>query len=155
MEAKERIEAAGRIDFAVAICQGQYMGADNIVHYGIHPLELAYSVLGPGAVAVRNIGEGEKSVVKIDYRDGKILTLAVFPRIDQIFQLNLYGEGGAESVRVEDWDFFYWKMLETYILMLNEWKSPVDLRETLELIWVLTSAKESLLGGGTLFTRSA
>jgi virulence factor len=151
-EAKERINGMGRIDFAMTICQGAYLGADNIIHYGIHPLELAYSVLGPGAVAVQNVGEGEKSVVKIDYRDGKVLTLVVFPQIRQIFQLSMYGEEGAEAVRVEDWDYFYWKMLETYMVMLEEKRSPVDLKETLELIWVLTSAKKSMLNKGAKFT---
>jgi predicted dehydrogenase len=148
-EAETAINEIGEVDFALTICQGAYMGAENIIHYGIHPLELAYSVLGPGAVSVQNVGEDDKSVVKIDFSSGCVLSLVVMPNIQQIFLLNLFGREGAVTVTVEDWDYFYWKMLQTYITMVAEKKSPVDLRETLEIIRVLTAAKDSMLQRNT------
>ncbi len=143
-----RIKKCGPLDLASAICQGKYMAAENIIHYGIHILELAYSVIGPGAVAVQNVGETGKNVVKIDFQDGRVLILSVFPEISQLFQLNLYGRKGAAAVQVEDWDYFYWKMLTTYIQMVRSGKLPVRLSETLEIIKVLISAKASLMRGG-------
>ncbi len=143
-----RIKKCGPIDLADTVCQGKYMAAENIIHYGIHILELAYSVIGPGAVAVQNVGEIGKNVVKIDFQDGRVLILSVFPEIAQLFQLNLYGRKAAASIQVEDWDYFYWKMLTTYIQMVRYGKLPVRLSETLEIIKVLISAKESLMKGG-------
>ena len=42
-DVKVELENAGEIDCAMTICQGHYMKAENIIHYGIHPLERAYS----------------------------------------------------------------------------------------------------------------
>ena len=142
------IKGIGTVDFATTICQGKYMAAENIIHYGIHILELAYSVIGPGAVAVQNIGMSGKNIVKIDFKDGKVLMLAVFPEIAQLFLLNLYGRKGMSSVVVNDWDYFYWKMLQTFIEMVRSKKLPVPLIETLEIIKILVSSKKSLLSGG-------
>ena len=147
-EAKDDIEGSGHIDCAITLCQGQYMKEENIIHYGIHPLELAYSVLGGGVEYVQNVGEGDKSIVKVAYKDGKQLLLLVFPEIAQVFQLNLYGKNRAITIEVEDWDYFYWNMLKTFVNMIKENKLAVPLRETLEVIKVLTSGRESLLNGG-------
>jgi predicted dehydrogenase len=148
LEAEDAIKNAGPVDCAVAICQGQYMGSENLIHYGIHPLELAYSILGAGAEFVQNIGEKGRNIVKISYRDGRTLMLLVFPEMAQIFQLNLYGKEDAVSIVVEDWDYFYWSMLDTFIRMINEKKPPVPLSETLEIIQILTLGMESLKKGG-------
>jgi predicted dehydrogenase len=147
-EARGQIEAAGRLSLATAICQGQYMGDDAVIHYGIHPLELAYSVLGPGVATVQNVGEDGGHVVKLLYGDGRILLLLVFPEISQAFRLNLYGENGAVSVVVEDWDYFYAGMLEAFVGMIRDRSLPIPLAETLEIIRVLTAAKTSLAQGG-------
>jgi predicted dehydrogenase len=147
-DAKDEIEAAGVIDCAMTICQGQYMKAENIIHYGIHPLELAYSVLGAGVEYVQNVGEDDKSIVKIAYKDGRRLLLLVFPEIAQVFQLSLYGKNKAVRIEIEDWDYFYWNMLRHFVLMIKDKKLAVPLQETLELIRVLTSGRESLINGG-------
>ena len=147
-EAREQIEAAGRLRLATAVCQGQYMGDDAVIHYGIHPLELAYSVLGSGAESVQNVGDGADHVIKIRYRDGRILVLMVFADIAQTFRLALYGEHEAVTVVVEDWDFFYASMLKTFVKMIREQTLPIPLPETLEIIRVLAAAKRSRASGG-------
>jgi hypothetical protein len=124
------------------------MGSENLIHYGIHPLELAYSILGPGAEYVQNIGEKGRNIVKISYKDGRTLMLLVFLDMAQIFQLNLYGKNNAVSIVVEDWDYFYWNMFDTFIRMVKEKKLPIPLYETLEIIKVLTLGMDSLEKGG-------
>ena len=126
----------------------EYMKAENIIHYGIHPLELAYSVLGAGVEYIQNVGEDDKSIVKIVYKDGRQLLLLVFPEIAQVFQLNLYGKNRAITIEVEDWDYFYWNMLRHFVMMIKEKKLAIPLQETLEIIRVLTSGRESLINGG-------
>ncbi|HEY8500733.1 MAG TPA: Gfo/Idh/MocA family oxidoreductase [Clostridia bacterium] len=147
-EHKSEIDAVGRIDYGTTVCQGAYMGEDNIIHYGIHALEFAYPVFGRGAVAVQNIGEGRKHVVKIDFDDGRILTLIVMPEIEQNFKLDLFGTKGETSVICADWDYFYWNMLQHFIDMIKTNKEPVPIEESLEVIKVLTMAKKSVLNNG-------
>jgi virulence factor len=147
-EARAEIQAAGQVSLATAICQGQYMGEDAVIHYGIHALELAYAVLGAGVASVQNIGERGAHVVKLVYGDGRILLLLVFPELAQAFRLNVYGNTGAASLVVEDWDSFYARMLQAFVDMIRERSLPIPLAETLEIIRVLTAAKESLADGG-------
>ncbi len=148
-EAHSQLAAVGPVSLATAICQGQYMGEDAVIHYGIHPLELAYAVLGPGVTTVRNVGEQGRHVVKLAYADGRVLVLLVFPELAQTFRLDVYGQDGATSITVEDWDYFYWNMLQTFVGMIRERSLPIPLSETLEIIRVLTAAKKSLTEGGT------
>ena len=147
-EASTELSECGKVDCAVTICQGQYMESENLIHYGIHPLELAYSVLGSGAVSVQNIGEGERNIVKITYSDGRVLMLLVFPEMEQVFQLQVYGKKGHASVTVQDWDYFYWNMLNTFVTSVTEGSMPIPLEETFEIISVLILGVESLRNGG-------
>jgi hypothetical protein len=147
-DAASVLDASGEVDCSVAICQGQYMESENLIHYGIHPLELAYAVLGSGAKSVQNIGEGERNIVKITYRDGSILMLLVFPDMAQVFQLQVYGKNGHVSINVQDWDYFYWNMLNTFITSVQNAALPIPLEETFEIIQVLISGVESLRKGG-------
>ena len=147
-EASSALEQAGKVDCAVAICQGQYMESENLIHYGIHPLELAYAVLGSGAESVQNTGEGERNIVQITYRDGRVLMLLVFPDMAQVFQLQVYGENGYVSVTVQDWDYFYWNMLNTFVHSVKNNTQPIPLEETHEIIKVLILGVESLRSGG-------
>jgi predicted dehydrogenase len=147
-EAAPALSRAGKVDCAVAVCQGQYMESENLIHYGIHPLELAYAVLGTGAVTVQNIGEGKRSIVKIMYSDGRVLMLLVFPDMEQVFQLHVYGADGNLSITVTDWDYFYWNMLDTFVNAVRNNAQPIPLPETSEIIGVLIHGVESLRNGG-------
>jgi virulence factor len=149
-EAAGRIEGAGRIDMATAVCQGQYMKEENLIHYGIHVLELAYSVMGSGASSVRNIGKRGSNIVKIEYDDGRVLVLMVLPDMAQIFQLNLYGRNDAVSIVVKDWDYFYWNMLHTFVEGVRKRTLPIRLEETLEVIEVLVAGMVSLREDGRI-----
>ena len=142
-EQREQIDAAGELSLAIAVCQGQYLGEDALIHYGIHPLELAYSVLGPGVESVTSVAGAGGNVVNLEYADGRTLVLLVFPDIAQIFRLDVYGAAGSASVRVEDWDAFYAEMLATFVQMVHDGAPPVPLGETLEIVQVLTAAMRS------------
>jgi hypothetical protein len=104
--------------------------------------------LGSGAVSVQNIGERGSNIVKIEYDDGRILILMVFPDMAQVFQLNLYGRNDTFSIVVEDWDYFYWNMLNTFIEGVRNETLPIPLEETLEVIEILTAGMKSLQEGG-------
>lgn len=147
-EAQARVDAAGELSLAIAVCQGQYLGEEALIHYGIHPLELAYSVLGPGVESVENVANASGNVVNLTYRDGRTLVLLVFPDIAQTFRLDLYGATGSASILVEDWDAFYAEMLQAFVQMVRDRAPPVPLTETLEVIHVLTAAMRSRSEGG-------
>lgn len=136
-ELRDNPDLLGNIEFATAVCKGE------LFYYGIHALELAYSVLGSGIASVQNVGESGRDVVKIRYRDGRTLMLLVSESISYLFQLNLYGSDGWRQVVVEDDTAFYSSMLRQIARMVQERSAPVPVGETLEIIRVLDAAKRS------------
>lgn len=137
-------EALGPIQLATAV------GPNELFYYGIHPLELALSVLGGGVAAVQNIGTSNHDIVKLSYPDGRVLLLLVSREIGFRFELNLYGPKGAHRVQVQDATGFYTNQLNLVVKMVREAKSPVPVEEGLEVIRILEAAKSSLARGGEL-----
>lgn len=130
--------ALGNILTATTVCRGE------LIHYGIHPLELAVSILGTGARSVHNVGREGQNIVKIDYRDGKSLALIVYAGISYLFQLNLYGDKGWRQVVVTDSAAFYSNLLRKVAEMCRSKRPPIPYAETLEIIQILVAAQKSL-----------
>lgn len=137
-ELRANPSALGAILAATAVCRGE------LIYYGIHPLELAVSILGTGACAVQNVGREGKNVVQVEYRDGKSLVLIVFAGISSGFQLNLFGEKGWRQVAVTDSAAFYSNLLRKVAEMCRTRVAPIPLEETLEIIQILVGAQRSL-----------
>jgi hypothetical protein len=93
------------------------MKSENLIHYGIHTLELAYTVLGSGAESVQ-----------------------------------VYGKNGHVSINVQDWGYFYWNMLNTFVTSVQKAALPIPLDETFEIIKVLILGVESLRNEGKMIS---
>lgn len=148
-EHRAAIDAAGQPVFAVAACQGQYLGDASVVHYGVHPLELAYAVLRPTISSAQNIGQGDSHVVRYEHADGTLM-LIVDPGITQAFRLTVMGSDGDVSVVGADWDGFYAGMLSTWVDAVRTRTSPIPLEETHQLIGALIAARDSKRAGGAV-----
>lgn len=138
MEAKERIAALGRIVCATGT------GPNELVFYGIHPLELAYTVLGPGIAWVQNTGDDERAFVHCAYPDGRAIILQVlgsggWPGMHGCF----YGERGAVHLEVSDGAAFYSNMIRAFANMVQTGQMPIPLGHTLEIIRILAAGKRS------------
>lgn len=147
---RTEIEAAGDPVLSIAACQGQYLGDVSVVHYGVHPMELAYAVLGPGIESAQNIGDGEGHIVKLRHRTKGTLLLLVDPGITQAFRLTIMGSRGDATIVGADWDAFYGAMLATWVDAVRRQQSPIPLEETYELIGALIAARESKQRGGAV-----
>jgi predicted dehydrogenase len=137
-------EDVGHIELATAVCSGE------LLYYGIHAFELAYGVLGPGIASVHNVGAEGRHIIKLTYRDGRVLLLLVSETTSYLFQLNLYGTAGHRSIEVRDAGGFYTNMLREVVRMVQTRQSPVPAEQTLEIIRVLVTARESLVEGREL-----
>lgn len=133
----------GAIHLATTIC------GNELVYYGIHALEMAYAVLGPGAVSCLNVGQPGRNIVRVRFRDGRDLVLMVaapeFARAG--YQINLYGQRGWRSVQ-PDLANLYLYLLEQFLMLVRSGRqelAPLD--EIVEVIAVLEAGKRSLLEG--------
>jgi predicted dehydrogenase len=133
----------GDIPMATTIC------GNELVYYGIHALETAYAVLGPGAVSCVNVGKPGRNMVRVRFENGRDLLLmsGESPYMRAGYQINLYGKSGWASVQPDLTDLYIY-LLEQFLLMVREGRREVvPLDEIVEVIAVLEAGKRSLLEG--------
>jgi predicted dehydrogenase len=136
----------GKIELATAV------GPNELYFYGIHPLELAHSIMGSGISTVQNIGDDQQDIVKIQYHDGRILMLLVSRVIGGGFEITLYGKNGRRRVEVKDSTAYYANQLGLIIKMTQDKKTPVPIENALEVIRVLEAGKKSFAETGAIIS---
>lgn len=141
-ELRANPELLGKIELATAV------GPNELFFYGIHPLELAHSIMGGGIATVQNIGTEEHDLVKVAYKDGRILMLLVSRAIGFGFEITLYGTEGRQHIVVSDGTAFYANQLRLIVQMVREKKAPAPIEDALEVIRVLEAGKKSFVEGG-------
>lgn len=142
--ARDAIRALGQLACATAT------GPGELVFYGIHPLELAHTVMGPGIISARNIGDKERALVQYLYADGRFITLQVLGPTRPGLSATFYGENGCVHIAVQDHGYYYRAMLEAFVEMVATRTEPIPLETTLEIIRCLSAGKQSLAEKGAL-----
>lgn len=132
----------GRIELTIAT------GPNELFFYGIHALELAHSILGGGIATVQNIGDENQDVVKVTYKDKRILMLIVSRAIGSGFEISLYAKQGRRHIAVADATAFYANQLRQVVHMARDRKAPLPIENTIEVLRVLQAGKQSWKEGG-------
>jgi predicted dehydrogenase len=136
--AKE-VPSLGDIHLATTIC------GNELVYYGIHALELAYAVLGRGAVSCLNLGQPGRNIVRVRFANGRDLLLMVAEKewMRAGYQINLYGTKGWRTLTPVLTDL-YWYLLDRFVTLVRTKKESVPIEEEVEVIAVLEAGKRSL-----------
>jgi len=146
-EAREQLAAIGPIRVVHAV------GPNELIFYGIHPLELAHTVLGPGAESVINVGDTNgHNIVRVRWSDGRYLVMQVFEDVAYGFESRFYGANGVCEVKVEDAAYFYQTMLRQFIKLIETGEENPPPETTLEIIRILAAGERSAIEGGTEIT---
>jgi predicted dehydrogenase len=136
--AKE-VPSLGDINLATTIC------GNDLVYYGIHALEMAYAVLGRGAVSCLNVGQPGRNIVRVRFANGRDLVLMVGEKewMRAGYQINVYGTKGWRSLTPNLADL-YWYLFDRFITLVRTKKESVPIEEEVEVIAVLEAGKRSL-----------
>ena len=134
------VPSLGDIHLATSTC------GNELVYYGIHALEMAYAVLGRGAVSCLNVGQPGRNLVRVRFENGRDLMLMVAERpwMRAGYQINVYGTKGWRSLTPNTADL-YWYLLENFLALVRTGKESVPIEEEVEVIAVLEAAKRSLV----------
>jgi predicted dehydrogenase len=143
-EIRANPDKLGKINLASAV------GPNELFFYGIHPMELAHSILGGGIKSVQDIGTEDTDIVKVTYNDGKLLVLLVSRVAGFGFEITLYGTQGRERIVVSDGTAFYANQLRLIAQMVRDKKAPVPIENAVEVIRVLDAGKKSFAEGGSV-----
>jgi predicted dehydrogenase len=131
--------ALGNVHLATTVC------GNELVYYGIHALEMAYAVLGRGAVSCLNVGQAGRNIVRVRFANGHDLLLLVAEKewMRAGYQLNLYGSNGWRSLTPNLADL-YWYLFDRFISLVRTKTESVPIEEEVEVIAVLEAGKRSL-----------
>jgi len=137
---REGRDSIGEILTGFSICR-EWQG--SLVFYGIHALELLYSVIGGGIESVKNAGRKGEDILILKYRDGRQFIVSSYEGISPLFQVSLYGTEGNRVITAKDAGYFYAEMLRKFVEMVETGKEPFPPEETLEIISALVRGERS------------
>ncbi len=125
------------------------VGVNELIYYGIHPLEAMVTLMGAGIESVRNVGRPGEAIVRVRFRDGRQGVLIVYEKgFAYTLELTVHGTKGHVRIPVADSAAFYTNMLSAFLDMVQTGQPPVQPGETLDIIEALALAKESVAEGG-------
>jgi predicted dehydrogenase len=131
--------ALGEVHLATVAC------GNDLVYYGIHALEMAYAVLGKGAVSCINVGQPGLNIVRIRFANHHEVVLMVGDRqwMSAGYQIDLYGTKAWRTLKPDLKDLYYYLLLE-FLEVVKNGKEPVPIEEEVEVIETLVAGRRSL-----------
>jgi len=112
--------------------------------YGIHALEAAAPLLGPGFLEASTRSDAGGDLVHLSHRSGARLTIgAIHDAYGSFGALHLYGTGGDLALKLRDTYHAFRSQLLAFVEMLRTDEPPLPFAETAELMGALIAATES------------
>ena len=105
----------------------------GLFHYGIHPVEVLYTLMGPGCKRVTSTHEKGVDVVTGHWKDGRVATLRGIRDGASGYGFTAFAEKGIKTVTVGT-AFIYRELLKKIVEFFKTGKSPVDPAVTIEIV---------------------
>ncbi|MDF2669685.1 MAG: oxidoreductase [Paenibacillus sp.] len=119
--------------------------------YGIHAVEMLYSVMGPGCVEVSTRSNADYDLAVGIWKDGRVGTVRGNRKGNFRFGAVIHREKSTQFADVSAHPKpFYAGLLEQVITMFQTGIEPINIEETLELIRFIEASNESALTGQTV-----
>lgn len=122
-------------------------GNPGLLHYGIHSVEMLYTLLGPGCTRLHNVRTEQGEVALGLWPSGHVGVVRGVREGQGGFGFTAHYEKGHFSATVEGADF-YREMLKAIVGMFQTRALPIDLAETREIIAFIEAAERSAESGG-------
>lgn len=116
--------------------------------YGIHPVELLHTLLGPGAEAVSTQRSARCDVGLVHYADGRQGVINLLQKSPSLYHGAVYGENDWAGIDIRNWEQFYVGTLERAITMAETKSPPYPIEWAVEVMAILTALIRSAESGG-------
>ena len=120
----------------------------GLFHYGIHPVELLYTVMGPGCRQVTCTHDKDVDLVTGHWKDGRVASVRGIRSGAGAYGCLVFMERGVQMVPV-DTRYIYRELLKKVVEMFATGKSPLDIGVTVEIIAFIEAALASANNHGT------
>ena len=118
--------------------------------YGIHALEMLYTLMGKGCVEVSRAFSENAEVITGKWSDGRVGTVRTLKPYGDFGAVVFYEKGLAQSP--EKTKFSYVPLVQQAIAFFQSGQVPVDNSETLEMFAFMDAAQRSRAAGGKPMT---
>jgi hypothetical protein len=114
----------------------------GLFHYGIHGVEVLYTLMGPGCKRVTCTTEKGVDVVTGQWADGRAATLRGIRTGASGYGFVGFAEKGIQSITI-DTKVIYRELLKRVVEMFKNGKAPLDIAETIEIVAFIEAANRS------------
>jgi predicted dehydrogenase len=111
-------------------------------HYGIHAVELLYTLMGPGCERVACTHEKDADVVTGQWKDGRLASVRGIRGGGAAFGATVFTERGVTHLAVAA-TFIYRELLKQVVGMFQTKRPPLDVGVTIEIVAFIEAALRS------------
>ncbi len=120
----------------------------DLYWYGIHGVEILYTLMGPGCRSVQRTFTDDQEMVVGVWKDGRIGTFHGFRKGDHTYGATLYPTKGAAKHSEPVVGATYKQLLEQVVKFFQTGAAPVTPEETIEMFAFMDAAQLSRQRGG-------
>jgi predicted dehydrogenase len=119
----------------------------GLYHYGIHPVEVLYTLMGPGCRRVTSTHEKGVDVVTGQWKDGRVASVRGIREGASGYGFIGFAERGIKAVTI-GLAFIYRELLKKIVEFFKTGKPPVEPATTMEIIAFIEAANKSGINHG-------
>jgi hypothetical protein len=120
----------------------------GLYHYGIHAVEILYTLMGPGCQRVTCTHEKDVDVVTGQWKDGRLATVRGIRAGKADYGCVAFSEKGVHPLALST-KFTYRDLLKQIVAMFKDKKPPLDVAESVEIVAFIEAANKSAGNHGT------
>jgi hypothetical protein len=114
----------------------------GLYHYGIHAVEILYTLMGPGCERVTSTHEQGVDVVTGQWRDGRVATVRGIRAGKSEYGCVAFAEQGVQPVPIGT-RFIYRELVKKIVEMFQTGKAPLDPATSVEIVGFIEAANKS------------
>ncbi|MEM8875017.1 MAG: Gfo/Idh/MocA family oxidoreductase [Planctomycetota bacterium] len=120
---------------------------EGLFFYGVHAIELADALLGPGVQAVSATSGTDRDFVQLRYTDGRAASIRLERKGSYAFAATVHGAEGCKSF-VVDFGPVYARLVAGMCRFFEGGPAPVTLDRLIENVAVMEAGNRSMKSGG-------
>ncbi len=148
------------VEFVAAAKQGKILGAEvhgpaslhernpGLFHYGIHAVEVLYTLMGPGCETVTCAHSPGVDVATGRWKDGRVGSVRGIRAGAAPYGATVFAEKGVATVNIGT-TYIYRELLKKIVETFTAGKPPIDINVTLEIVGFIEAALKSQNNHGT------
>src|SRR5207248_3224109 len=119
----------------------------GLFHYGIHAVEILYTLMGPGCQRVTCMHEKDVDVVTGQWKDGRVAGVRGIRSGKSDYGCVAFTEKGVQTVPIGT-RYIYRELLKKIVQMFETGKPPLDPAAIVEIVGFIEAAYKSATNHG-------